>query len=151
MFETSPLLKDVEITGDIQVMIWISTSVKDTDFTAKLIDVYPKSEDYKDGYHLNLTDSIIRCRYRNGFGSAEMMKPGKLYKINIPLSPISNVFKVNHRIRIDISSSNFPRFDVNPNTGEDLGKHTCMVKATNNVYFGKEHLSHVLLPVIPSA
>jgi len=151
MFETPPLVKDVEITGDIQVMIWISSSAIDTDFTAKLIDVYPKSEDYKDGYHLNLTDSIIRCRYRNGFNRAQMMKPDKLYEINIPLPPISNVFKVNHRIRIDISSSNFPRFDVNPNTGEDVGKHTYMVKATNTVYFGKEHLSYVLLPVILSA
>ena len=79
-----------------------------------------------------------------------MMNPGKLYEINIPLPPISNVFKVNHRIRIDISSSNFPRFDVNPNTGEDVGKHTYVVNATNTVYVGKDHLSHVLLPVIPS-
>jgi len=148
VFETSPLRKDVEITGNIQVVIWISSSAADTDFTAKLIDAYPSSEDYKDGYHLNLSDSIIRCRYRNGFNKAEMMEPGKLYKIHIPLPPISNIFKSNHRIRLDIASSNFPRFDVNPNTGEEIGKQTHMIKATNTVYMGKRYLSHVVLPVI---
>ena len=149
MFETDLLQKDVEITGGIQVIVWISSSAIDTDFTAKLIDVYPSSDDYKEGYHLNLSDSIIRCRYRNSFNKAEMMKPGDLYKIRILLPPISNLFKANHRIRLDISSSNFPRFDVNPNTGEDMGKHTYMAKATNSVYIGKDNLSHVVLPVIP--
>ena len=148
VFETDLLQKDVEITGGIQVFIWVSSSAIDTDFTAKLIDVYPSSDDYKDGYHLNLSDSIIRCRYRNGFNKADMMNLGDLYKIRISLPPISNLFKANHRIRIDISSSNFPRFDVNPNTGEDMGKHTYMAKATNPVYIGKNHLSHVVLPVI---
>jgi uncharacterized protein len=149
VFQTPPLEHDVEVTGDIVVKLWISSSAVDTDFTAKLIDVYPPNEDYPGGYHLNLSDSIIRCRYRNSFEHEELMTPGKIYLVQISLAPTSNLFIAGHRIRLDISSSNFPRFDLNPNTGESMGRHTHQIKAQNTVYMDAEHPSHLVLPIIP--
>ena len=150
VFQTRPLAVDVEVTGPIEVNLWVSSSAVDTDFTAKLLDVYPSSEDYPDGYHLNLGDSIIRARYRNGFERAEMMEPGTVYTVRVSLQPISNLFKAGHRIRLDISSSNFPRFDVNPNTGEPMGRHTHTTKAQNSVYLDLNRPSHAVLPVVPT-
>jgi putative CocE/NonD family hydrolase len=129
-----------EVTGAITVQLWISSSTPDTDFTAKLIDEYPQ------GFAMNLVDSILRVRYREGWDHEVFMEPGTLYPITIQLPPTSNQFARRHRIRLDVSSSNFPRFDVNPNTGEPVGRHTHSLVATNTVHFGK---SHVVLPVIP--
>jgi putative CocE/NonD family hydrolase len=151
VFQTGPLAEDVEVTGPIAVNLWIASTAVDTDFTAKLIDVYPASEDDPAGYHMNLVDSIIRTRYRNGWEQAEMMTPGDVYAVKIDLPPTSNLFKRRHRIRVDISSSNFPRFDVNPNTGEPVGRHTYSVIARNTVYMGLERPSHIVLPIIPLA
>jgi putative CocE/NonD family hydrolase len=150
VFQTPPLEKDVELTGDTVVKLWISSSAVDTDVTAKLIDVFPANPDYPRGYDMFLCDSIIRCRYRSGFEREELMMPGQIYAIQIVLPPISNLFKAGHRIRIDISSSNFPRFDLNPNTGEPMGRHTRMLVAHNSVYFAADHPSHAVLPIIPS-
>ena len=100
--------------------LWASSSALDTDFTAKLIDVHPPSRDYPAGIDMNLEDGIIRARFRNSLEKAELMKPGEIYEFTIQLYPTSNLFKAGHRIRLDISSSNFPRFDLNPNTGEPL-------------------------------
>lgn len=149
VFQTDPLPHDVEVTGPIVVRLWASSSAVDTDFTAKLIDVYPPSEDYPDGYALNLTDSIIRARYRNGFERPEFMEPGRVYEFTITCYPTSNVFKKGHRIRLDISSSNWPRFDVNPNTGDPLGPIGRWQVAVNTVYHDRAHPSHVVLPIIP--
>jgi putative CocE/NonD family hydrolase len=149
VFQTEPLAADVELTGPIEVRLWVSSSAVDTDFTAKLLDVYPPSEDYPNGYHLNLCDSIIRARYRNGFERAELMEPGQVYEVRIALPPISNLFKAGHRIRLDIASSNFPRFDVNPNTGEPMGRHTHTVKARNTVYLDRARPSQMVLPMVP--
>ena len=149
VFETEPLTEQIEVTGAPRVRLWISSSAVDTDFTAKLLDAYPQSEDWPDGFHLPLADSIIRTRFRGGFDKERLMKPGEVYQVEIELPPISNLFAPGHRIRLDISSSNFPRFDVNPNTGEPLGKHTRFEKAQNTVHFGGDRLSHVLLPVVP--
>ena len=121
----------------------------DTDFTAKLVDVYPPNEHYPEGYHLNLCDSIIRARYRTGFERAEPLEPGRVSGVRIKLPPTSNLFTKGHRIRLDIASSNFPRFDVNPNTGEPMGRHTHTVKALNTVYLDRSRPSHVVLPIIP--
>jgi putative CocE/NonD family hydrolase len=104
----------MEVTGPLTANLWISSSALDTDFTVKLIDVYPPSADYPDGYALNLTDSIMRARFRDSFTKPELMTPGEVYQLSFPLYPVSNVFKQGHRIRVDISSSNFPRFDVTP-------------------------------------
>jgi predicted acyl esterase len=147
-FQTQPLEADVEVTGAAEVELWVSSSAIDTDFTAKLIDVYPPSGDYPEGYHLLLADSIIRCRYRDSWTRAELMKPGGVYRVRVKLPPTSNLFKAGHRIRVDVSGSNFPRFDVNPNTGEPVGRHTHMVKAMNTVYRDSGHPSHVVLPIV---
>jgi putative CocE/NonD family hydrolase len=150
VFQTPPLETDVEVTGEMRVKLWISSSAIDTDFTAKLVDVCPPNEDYPAGYHMFLCDSIIRCRYRNGFEHEELMTPGEVYPVEIVLPPVSNLFNTGHRIRIDISSSNFPRFDHNPNTGEPMGRHTGTSVAHNTVYMDAGRPSHVVLPVIPN-
>ena len=127
----------------------------DTDFTAKLIDVYPPNPDYPLGFDLNIGDSIVRMRYRDSLEKAELMKPGEVYQVTIHLYPTSNVFAKGHRIRVDVSSSNFPRFDVNPNTGEPLQQHRRMVPADNTVYHrrrpGVAHRAagHTEEPVVP--
>jgi uncharacterized protein len=150
VFQTQPLQQNLEVTGTIEVVLWISSSAVDTDFTAKLIDVHPPNEDYPEGFDMNLTDSIIRTRYRNGFEKSQLMEPGKIYQIKIVLPPTSNLFKAGHRIRVDISSSNFPRFELNPNTGEPTGRHTSSVVAKNTIYVDSNHSSYVLVPVIPN-
>ncbi len=148
VFQIAPLEEEMEITGPLQVRIWASSSAVDTDFTAKLIDVYPPSTDYPEGYALNLSDSIIRARYRASRAEAHVMTPGEIYEFTITLYPTSNLFKIGHRIRLDISSSNFPRFDVNPNTGEPLGREWQKVIAENIIYHDREHPSHIALPII---
>ena len=149
VFQTQPLPEAVETTGVCIVELWISSSAPDTDFTAKLIDVHPSNEDYPDGYHMNLVDSIIRTRYRDSWEHEVFMEQAQIYKVRIQLPPTSNLFESGHRIRVDISSSNFPRFDLNPNTGEPMGRHTGMVKANNTVYADKHRPSHIILPIIP--
>ncbi len=149
VFQSLPLDDDVEVTGPVMVNLWVSSSTPDTDFTAKLIDVYPPNEDYPQGYALNLADGILRARYRNYRDHGEIMKPGEVYELNISLYPTSNLFKKSHRIRLDIASSNFPRFDVNPNTGEPIGLNRRVVVAKNTVYHDRNHPSHVVLPIIP--
>lgn len=148
VFQTAPLENDIEVTGPIEVRLWVSSDAVDTDFTAKLLDVYPPNEDYADGYHLSLCDSILRCRYRNSWTDPEMMTPGEVYPITITLTPTSNLFKAGHRIRVDISSSNFPRFDINPNTGEAMGQHTRTQTARNTLHLDQDHPSHIVLPVV---
>jgi predicted acyl esterase len=150
VFQTEPLTEPVELTGRATVRLWISSSALDTDFTAKLIDVHPANEDYPDGFDMIHNDSIIRCRYRDGFEQEALMTPGEVYPVTIELPPTSNLFDIGHRIRVDISSSNWPRLDVNPNTGEPMGRHTHQVAAEQTVYVDAEHPSHIVLPVIPA-
>jgi putative CocE/NonD family hydrolase len=148
VFQTEPLVDDLEVTGPVSARLWISSSTVDTDFTAKLVDVYPPSADYPEGYALNLTDGILRVKFRNSWERTELMEPGEVYEIEVGLLPISNLFVKGHRIRLDISSSNFPRFDVNGNTGENPGTSPVRVTALNSVYHDETRPSHVLLPVI---
>jgi uncharacterized protein len=148
-FQTAPLESSIEVTGQVVVQLWIASSAPDTDFTAKLVDVYPPTLDYPDGYHMYLCDSVIRTRFRNGWEHEELMEPTGIYPVEIRLPPTSNLFQAGHRIRIDVSSSNFPRLDVNPNTGEPCGRHTHTRIAHNTVYVDRDHPSHVLLPIIP--
>ncbi|MFC1910467.1 CocE/NonD family hydrolase [Chloroflexota bacterium] len=148
VFQTEPLEVDIEITGPINVKLWVSCSTLDSDFTAKLIDVYPPNEDYPNGYVLNLSDGIQRARYRNSREKNELMNPGEKCQLTIILYPISNLFQKGHRIRLDISSSNFPRFDVNPNTGEPIGLSRQKMIAKNTVYHEKEYPSYVILPLL---
>ena len=98
---------------------------------------------------MNIGDGIVRARFRESFGEEKLMQPGETYPFTIKLYPTSNVFKKGHRIRVDISSSNFPRFDVNPNTGEPLNDHRRVVTAVNTIHYDRAHPSHIALPVIP--
>jgi putative CocE/NonD family hydrolase len=148
VFRTEPLAEDVEVTGEIQVKLWASSTAPDTDFTAKLVDVYPPSADFPGGFDLNITDGIVRARFRESLSQETLMEPGTTYAMTIKLYPTSNVFKKGHRIRVDISSSNFPRFDVNPNTGEPLNDNRRVATATNTLFHDAHHPSHILLPVM---
>jgi putative CocE/NonD family hydrolase len=141
-FRSWPLREPLEVTGSAEVRLWVSSTAEDTDFTAKLVDVYP------DGYAMLLVDSIRRGRFRNGYDREELMVPGEPYEVVIPLPPTSNLFMPGHRIRLDVSSSSFPRFDPNPNTGEQLGRHTRSVPALNTVYLDRERPSRIVLPLI---
>ena len=150
VYETDPLAAPVEVTGPATVRLWVSTSAVDTDFTAKLVDVYPPSADYPDGYALNLTDSIKRLRFRDGTEAEKFVTPGEVVELTVELYPTSNLFAAGHRIRVDVSSSNFPRFDVNPNTGEPLGRHMHTLVAEQRVYHDAGRPSRIELPVVPA-
>ncbi|MCB1229477.1 MAG: CocE/NonD family hydrolase [Verrucomicrobiae bacterium] len=149
VFTTPPLEEDTTVIGPIRVKLWASSSAVDTDFTAKLIDVYPSSSDFPSGFDLIMGDGIIRARYRDSDKAEKFMTPGEIYPFEIKLDPCSNVFKKGHRIRIDISSSNFPRFDVNPNSGEPANDYRLLITAENTIYHDREHPSHVVLPLVP--
>jgi hypothetical protein len=150
VFQTPPLERDMEVTGRLIVKLWASSSAVDTDFTAKLVDVYPPSADFPGGFDLNIGDSIVRARYRDSLARAAPMRPGQDYAFTIELYPTSVVFKKGHRIRLDVSSSNFPRFDVNPNTGEPLNDNRRWSVADNAILHDADHPSHVLLPIVPA-
>ena len=148
-FQTPPLTDDLEVTGPVEMRLWASSSAPDTDFTAKLVDVFPQDADYPDGLAINITDSIIRARYRDGYDAPELMEPGTPYEFVFQLYPTSTVFRKGHRIRLDVSSSNWPRFDVNPNTGGPLGREQSYRTATQTIHHSAEMPSHVVLPVQP--
>jgi putative CocE/NonD family hydrolase len=116
----------------------------DTDFTAKLVDVYPN------GFAQNLTEGIIRARYRDSMEKAELLNPGQVYKFNIDLWATSNVLKQGHRLRLEVSSSNFPRFDRNLNTGEEAATGKNLVSATNTILHDAKHPSALLVPIVPA-
>ena len=149
-FQTHILEQAIEVTGPIKSVLWISSEAIDTDFTAKLIDVYPPSVDYPEGYALNITDGIIRTKFRNSWDKPELMHSGELYQVTIELYPTSNLFVKGHRIRLDISSSNFPRLDVNGNTGNNPGLDPVRIPTRNTIYQDKDHPSYIELPIIPT-
>ncbi|MDQ6612636.1 MAG: CocE/NonD family hydrolase [Gemmatimonadota bacterium] len=148
VFQTEPLTEDVTVAGPIKVVLYASATTVDADFTAKLVDVYPSSNDWPGGFDMNLTDAIIRGRYRATRDHAVMLVPGRVYEFSIDPFPTANVFKKGHRIRVDISSSNFPRFDVNPNTGEPLGKNRRMITTNVSVQHSATYPSHIVLPLV---
>jgi putative CocE/NonD family hydrolase len=149
VFTTPPLERDVEITGPVTVRLYVSSSCPDTDFTAKLIDCYPPSADYPEGYAMNITNGIFRVRYRHSWEMPSLLAPGEIAEITIEPFATSNLFKAGHRLRLDVSSSNFPHFDVNPNTGEPEGLARRRQIAVNTVHIDAAHPSHIVLPVIP--
>ena len=131
------------MTGVVRATLWISSDAVDTDFAAKLIDVYP------DGTALHIADGQIRARYRNQHAKPELLEPGKVYRVAINLGSVSNLFAKGHRIRLDITSSNFPSLSRHSNTAEPAGKWTKRVKANNTIYMGGQRASYVELPVRP--
>lgn len=150
VFQTEPLTEDMTVIGPITVKLFASATTVDADFTAKLVDVYPSSTDWPGGFDLNLTDAIVRGRYRATRDHAVMLQPGRVYEFTIDPFPTANVFKKGHRIRVDISSSNFPRFDVNPNTGEPLGRNRRMITTDISVQHSATYPSHIVLPLAPA-
>jgi putative CocE/NonD family hydrolase len=148
-FETEPLREPIQVVGPIEVELWVETDGPDTDFAAKLIDVYPASADYPKGYAMNLTDGIMRLRYAEDPSKPRPRRQGEMTRITITLFPTANLFQAGHRIRLDISSSNFPKFDVNPNTDEPDGKARRKRIARNSVYVDAGRPSLIRLPVLP--
>ncbi len=144
VYSTPVLSQDLEVTGPVTAELFASSSVVDTDFTAKLVDVWP------DGFAQNLTEGIIRARYRDSQEKATLLNPGQTYKFTLDLWSTSNLFRKGHRLRLEISSSNFPRFDRNLNTGEDAASGRKSVPATNSIYHDAEHPSALVLPIVPS-
>jgi hypothetical protein len=143
VYSTPPLIEDVEVTGPVTLDLFAKTSAADTDWTGKLMDVAP------DGSAHNLTEGILRARYRNSTTAASPITPGQVYEYKVDLWSTSNVFLKGHRIRLEVSSSNFPRFDRNLNTGKDSATDAEIVDATNTVLHDKEHPSALILPVVP--
>ena len=143
VYSTPPLERGIEVTGPVEAKLYVSSSAKDTDFTVKLIDVYP------DGSAYNVQEGILRARYREGWDKPALMTPGQVYPITVNVHATSNYFGPGHRIRVEVSSSNFPRFDRNLNTGGDNSRDTAMVVARNVVYHSAKYPSHLVLPVVP--
>ena len=143
VYTTPAFQQGIEVTGPLQVVLYVSSSARDTDFTAKLVDVYPDSTAY------NVQDGIQRSRYREGYEKKTWMAPGEVYEVKIDLQVTSNYFGPGHRIRVEISSSNFPRFDRNLNTGGNNYDEVKWAVANNTVHHSGVHASYILLPVIP--
>ena len=143
VYSTAPLEQEVEVTGPVKAILSAASSARDTDFTAKLVDVHP------DGKAFNLCDGIIRARHRNGLTREAPLEPGKAEQFEIDLWVTSNLFQRGHRIRLEVSSSNFPRFDRNPNSGKPFGTDTELLSAKQTIYHDREHPTHLVLPVIP--
>jgi putative CocE/NonD family hydrolase len=141
-YTSAPLEHDTEVTGPLLVRLWAASDAPDTDFVARLVDVYP------DGFAQALADGIIRARYRNG-DAPELLEPGRPYQFTINLWATANVFKAGHRIRLDIASASFPRWDRNPNTGAPFGSDARMRPARQTILHDAAHPSHIELPIIP--
>ncbi len=142
VYSTPPLSTDVEVTGPVSLDVYVKSSAVDSDITAKLVDVWPN------GFAQNLTEGILRLRYRDSQEQPQMMKPGKIYRVAVDLWSTSNVFKHGHSIRLEVGSSNFPRFNRNLNTGSTASIETGSVQATNTVLHDPEHPSALILPLV---
>lgn len=142
-FETAPLDQPMEVTGNVRAILYVSTDARDTDFTAKLIDVYP------DGREMLILDNIRRLKYRKGFEKPEPLRPGRVGRLEIDLWSTSLIFNCGHKIALHVSSSNYPRFEKNPNSGDDFPTETNLRIAHNTVHFGPRRPSAVVLPVRP--
>jgi putative CocE/NonD family hydrolase len=140
-FVTEELTDEVLVTGPVSATLYVSSSAVDTDFTIKLIDVYPPSADYPHGFAMNLTEGILRARFHRSFEESSLLTPHETYRVEVVAPDTANRFAAGHRIRLDISSSNFPRFDVNPNTGEPTVTSRRSVVATNTIHTSREEPS----------
>jgi putative CocE/NonD family hydrolase len=141
-YTSAPLEQDLEVTGPLTLTLYAATSARDTDFTAKLVDVHPN------GLSIHLAEGIMRCRHRSGLDRVDFPEPGEVSCYRIELASTSNLFRRGHRIRLEVSSSNFPRFDRNLNTGESIATGTRMLVADQTVLHSSAYPSHLLVPVI---
>jgi hypothetical protein len=137
------LTHDLEVTGPVMLKLFAASSAPDTDFTAKLVDVRP------DGYARNVAEGVVRARFRESLTSPTLITPGKVYEYAIDLWSTSHVFKAGHRLRLEVSSSNFPRYDRNPNTGREFGVDAHLASARQTIFHDTRHPTHLVLPVIP--
>jgi putative CocE/NonD family hydrolase len=151
VFQTPPFPADLEIAGPIELHLWVASDGPDADIHAKLIDLYPPNEDYPDGFAMNLSEGLLRLRYRESWEAPTLLEPGRPYQISVAMFPCANLFKRGHRLRLDIAGSNFPHFDVNPNSGEPEGSADHKRRAITTIFVDAAHSSHLVLPVIPPA
>jgi hypothetical protein len=143
VYSTSPLDQDVNVTGPVTLELYASSAAVDTDFTAKLVDVSP------DGFARNVTEGILRASFRDSNTTPKPIVPGQIHKLTIDMVATSNVFLKGHKIRLEISSSNFPRFDRNLNTGKSAAESADFVKATQTIYHDGDHPTALILPIMP--
>jgi putative CocE/NonD family hydrolase len=143
VYTTPPLTAPIEVTGPIEVRLWMSSSAADTDFTAKLTDVFP------DGTSRMLTDGILRARYRRSKTTPALLTPGQPEEVAIDVGATSNLFLPGHRIRLEIAGSNFPRFDRNPNTGMTFAESAELRRADQTVFHDAQRPSRLILPIVP--
>lgn len=143
VYTSQALQEDLDVVGPVRAVLYVASSAPDTDITAKLVDVFP------DGHARNLTDGILRLRYRKSLEQPEPMKPGTVYAVTVEVGVTANVFRAGHRIRLEVSSSNFPRFDRNPNTGRPIAGETELRTARQTIWHSLQKPSHLLLPVVP--
>ena len=143
VYTTPPLEQEVEVTGPVKMVLYAASSARDTDFVAKLVDVAPNE------YAMNVAEGILRARYRDSWEEPTLLEPGRVYKLEIDLWSTSNRFLKGHRIRVEVTSSNFPHYDRNPNTGNAFGQDAELQEAQQTVYHDAEHPSHIVLPVVP--
>jgi putative CocE/NonD family hydrolase len=149
-FATLPLTADFEIAGPIELRLWLASDALDADIHAKLVDAYPPSEDYPQGFAMNLSEGLLRLRYRDSWEEPRSMASGEVYAVTIELFPTANRFQRGHRLRLDLAGSNFPHFDVNPNSGEPEGSAAQPRVATTRIFVDRLRASHLVLPVIPA-
>ena len=143
VYTSDVLAKDTEVTGPVVLRLYASSSARDTDFVARLTDVYP------DGRSINITEGVLRARFREDvWGEPRLLEPGQVYELTIDMQVTSNVFMAGHRIRVDITSSSFPLWDRNLNTGNDPGTDTQMVPATQTICHDRRRPSHLVLPLV---
>jgi len=143
VYTSSPLTEDLTVSGPVQCRLYVASTAPDTDFVARLIDVYPN------GYAMNLCEGITRCKYRDSWEQPQLMSRGTVYGVTVDLGVTSNLFRAGHRIRLDVTSSSFPRFDRNLNTGEPIARATRMQVAHQTVLHSREHPSRITLPLVP--
>ena len=143
VYQTSPLEEALEVTGPIQLKLFASSTALDTDWMVKLIDVYP------DGFAQNLCYGVLRAKYRDGWDQSALLGPNKIYEYTVEVQPTSNLFQIGHRLRVDITSSDFPNFDRNHNTGRDYWDDAALKPAQQTIWHDRDHPSRIILPVIP--
>ncbi len=149
VLQTPLLTEDLEIAGPVELRLWLAADVPDADVAVKLPDVPPPSEDYPAGFAMNLTEGILRLRYRDSWEAPSIMEEDKVHRATVALFPVANLFCRGHRLRLDIAGSNFPHFDVNPNSGEPEGAMARPRRATCRIFVDRDRPSHVVLPVLP--
>lgn len=149
IFETEPLIRDLTVIGTPVARLWVSASTRDADVMVKLVDVHPCSEDYPHGFAMNLAHGILRLRFHLGFERCNLLEPGCIYPITIPLFPTANRFLQGHRLRIEVAGSNFPHFEVNSNTGAPAGTCSEPVVARTTIHMTPECPSHFVMPTVP--